>query len=77
MKSLKKFELEGSALRSDEMMNISGGRNVYFWVVTTKVANDRLKMCQQQVWNGSSYENYGPAYSTGETCIYDPSTGCN
>ena len=77
MESLKKFKKEGLSLTSNEMKNISGGQNVYFWVVTTQVANDRLKMCQKRRCIGSEYVNDGPPYSTGEMCVYNPATGCN
>ena len=65
LKSLKEFDNESNVLTSNELKTISGGLKSYFTIVTGSNGGDRRGMCQNYIFDGTSYVADGPAYATG------------
>jgi hypothetical protein len=70
LKSLNEFEKESNVMNSNELKNISGGVKRYNTIVTGKDGGDRQGICQEFIFNGTSYEPYGLSYTTGPAYAY-------
>ena len=67
LKSLKEFGSELNSLNSQELKQVTGGLRKTWYVPGTckSGCTDHTVMHQEYQWNGSSYQPYGPPYTSG------------
>ena len=70
LKSLKEFENESNVMTSNELKNISGGVKRYNTLVTGEAHDDRQMVCQEFMFNGTSYEPIGMTTTVGPKYPY-------
>ena len=63
LKSLKEFEKQANCLNSDELKNVSGGKNVYYTETTCRYGrDDQARMCQEYRHDGTQWVKWHSAY---------------